>query len=336
MFGSGLGVGPRSNLEFAVDSEQEEKYIDVCDLLVAAGYFRARISSLKAFDKIVGGLAWCIINSYVDIGDIEIFFDEEARLGDKLKTAEQVCKALVRMGCPHPLQAHQMQERRVDFINVYPVVRWLVRQVIDTREELGDSIRQYSETQFSKTYATPQDQLFQSRKENATVFVGSVIDTYKPKRSFKRSKALRSQEEKERVQATLLEYGHLFRQSREAPQETKQKKSGIASQLESKLGGSKSKPSSGSSGKTEDEMLDEKLSSDYASFQAGESISGTTLGSIVSKDRLSALAESYKAQREKDMEQVSKDPKLQGEALHRRQVEQKERQIAAEKLLWRL
>ena len=32
-------------------------------MLLLAGYFRIRITSLKPFDKILGGLAWCITNS---------------------------------------------------------------------------------------------------------------------------------------------------------------------------------------------------------------------------------------------------------------------------------
>jgi hypothetical protein len=34
-------------------------YDDICEMLVTAGYFRARISTLPPFDKILGGLTWC-------------------------------------------------------------------------------------------------------------------------------------------------------------------------------------------------------------------------------------------------------------------------------------
>ena len=62
------------------DAEQSIKYEQIIELLLAAGYFRARISSLSAFDKVVGGLAWCISNSQVDV-DIDLLFQENANIG---------------------------------------------------------------------------------------------------------------------------------------------------------------------------------------------------------------------------------------------------------------
>ena len=37
---------------------QPQFYDDICEMLVTAGYFRARISTLPPFDKILGGLTW--------------------------------------------------------------------------------------------------------------------------------------------------------------------------------------------------------------------------------------------------------------------------------------
>ena len=39
---------------------QKEKHAEIVALLVSAGYFRARISTLSEFDKVIGGLCWCI------------------------------------------------------------------------------------------------------------------------------------------------------------------------------------------------------------------------------------------------------------------------------------
>lgn len=52
-------------------------------MLVAAGYFRARIPTLPPFDKMLGGLVWCIMASNVDV-DVDLHFDEEATLGESL------------------------------------------------------------------------------------------------------------------------------------------------------------------------------------------------------------------------------------------------------------
>ena len=48
------------------------------DILLLSGYFRIRIPSINSFDKIVGGLSWCISCSNFDI-DIE--YNEEMNLG---------------------------------------------------------------------------------------------------------------------------------------------------------------------------------------------------------------------------------------------------------------
>lgn len=53
------------------------------DLLVAAGYFRARIKGLSSFDKVVGGMAWCMESCYYDV-DIDLLFQENSTIGQKM------------------------------------------------------------------------------------------------------------------------------------------------------------------------------------------------------------------------------------------------------------
>lgn len=40
-------------------------YGEIVELLLSAGYFRARISGLSPFDKVIGGLAWAITASSI-------------------------------------------------------------------------------------------------------------------------------------------------------------------------------------------------------------------------------------------------------------------------------
>lgn len=51
---------------------------EIFDILLLAGYFRIRIPSINAFDKMVGGLAWCIACSNFEV-DIE--YNEDMNLG---------------------------------------------------------------------------------------------------------------------------------------------------------------------------------------------------------------------------------------------------------------
>ena len=62
--------------------------------------------------------------------------------GQKLKLGESIERALRRMRCPCELQAHQIQG--LDYPAIFPVVQWLVKKVIATREELGERLRSFA------------------------------------------------------------------------------------------------------------------------------------------------------------------------------------------------
>ena len=64
--------------EIDVNREDNPKMKEIFDILLLAGYFRIRIPSINSFDKIIGGLTWCIICS---IFDVDIEYNEEMNLG---------------------------------------------------------------------------------------------------------------------------------------------------------------------------------------------------------------------------------------------------------------
>jgi hypothetical protein len=66
---------------FYNDKDSEAMYSKIVDLLVVAGYFRARIQSLEPFDKILGGIVWTLTGSFTDV-DIE--FKEEMNITEKM------------------------------------------------------------------------------------------------------------------------------------------------------------------------------------------------------------------------------------------------------------
>ena len=43
------------------------------------------------------------------------------------------------MECPFKIEPHQIQG--LDYIHIFPVVKWLVKKAIETREAEGDSVR---------------------------------------------------------------------------------------------------------------------------------------------------------------------------------------------------
>lgn len=141
------------------EEQQRDFEFEIQELLLTAGYFRARIANLSPFEKactitmphyfcatalsnraqkpafqpalkasfpqVIGGLAWSVTASNVEV-DIHLIYDEDANIGTKIKLSEAIEFALKRMKCPYPLQAHQIQG--LDYPAVFPVVQWLVKK----------------------------------------------------------------------------------------------------------------------------------------------------------------------------------------------------------------
>lgn len=77
--------------EVRQDAEQLEKCQEIIDILVAAGYFRARIKGLSPFDKIVGGMVYCIealnamqIKYDMQFMDVDLLFHDSLTIGQKM------------------------------------------------------------------------------------------------------------------------------------------------------------------------------------------------------------------------------------------------------------
>uniref|UniRef100_A0A671KRG5 Coiled-coil domain-containing protein 93 n=1 Tax=Sinocyclocheilus anshuiensis TaxID=1608454 RepID=A0A671KRG5_9TELE len=192
------------HVETREDEEQSVKLAEILELLLAAGYFRARIKGLSPFDKVVGGMTWCITTCNFDI-DVDLLFQENSTIGQKIALTEKIVSVLPRMKCPHRLEPHQIQG--LDFIHIFPVVQWLVKKAIETREEMGDYVRSYSISQFQKTHAFPEDEEFELRKARAISTVVNVCEVYAPQRRYKRQvDAGELLDEESRVHSTLLEF----------------------------------------------------------------------------------------------------------------------------------
>uniref|UniRef100_A0A4X1SNG7 Coiled-coil domain-containing protein 93 n=1 Tax=Sus scrofa TaxID=9823 RepID=A0A4X1SNG7_PIG len=179
----GLPKGPEGQdlpeVETREDEEQNVKLTEILELLVAAGYFRARIKENRYFLcilQVIGGMTWCITTCNFDV-DVDLLFQENSTIGQKIALSEKI-------------------------------VSWLVKRAIETKEEMGDYIRAYSVSQFQKTYSLPEDDDFSKRKEKAIKTVIDLSDAYKPRRKYKRQQGAEELlDEESRVHATLLEYG---------------------------------------------------------------------------------------------------------------------------------
>jgi CCDC93, coiled-coil domain len=109
------------------------------------------------------------------------------------------------MGCPHTIEPHQIQGN--DFINIFPVIQWLVKKSVENRSERADKLKRFAVGQFHNEFTLESDR--QQKEKNLKVLanVQKVQDTFAPKRQFKRKDA-GPDDEKTRVRITLLEYGN--------------------------------------------------------------------------------------------------------------------------------
>lgn len=78
-----LATGSLDQTSQAELALQAKALDDLLRLLLNAGYFRARIAALDAFDKVVGGLCWCITSSGIAV-DVDVLYDEDQSLGQKM------------------------------------------------------------------------------------------------------------------------------------------------------------------------------------------------------------------------------------------------------------
>ncbi|XP_075173083.1 coiled-coil domain-containing protein 93 [Anomaloglossus baeobatrachus] len=197
-----------SEVEIREDEEQQVKLGEILELLVAAGYFRARIKGLSPFDKVVGGMTWCITTCNFDI-DVDLLFQENSTIGQKIALTEKIVSVLPKMKCPHRLEPHQIQG--LDFIHIFPIIQWLVKRAIETRQEMGDYVRSFSISQFQKDHYFPEDLEFTNRREKAVKSLNETFDIYKLRRKYRRQEgASELPDEESRVHSTLLEYGRRY------------------------------------------------------------------------------------------------------------------------------
>jgi len=196
------------------DEEQEKKCNEVLELLVTAGYFRARIKGLSNFDKVVGGIVWCIEVCSVDI-DIDLLFQEDLSIGKKISLTEKIVAVVNQMECPFKIEPHQIQG--LDYIHIFPVVKWLVKKAIETRQLEGDKVRAFAVNQYHKEHQHTE----QPGQENQANLNGieNIEEKCKPKRIYRRKNDQELERpETDAVDLTLLEYG----QRHTRPSETNQ------------------------------------------------------------------------------------------------------------------
>ncbi|KAK5986864.1 hypothetical protein GCK32_003877 [Trichostrongylus colubriformis] len=179
------------------DDENNRYLMDCLDLLVAAGYFRARIKGLATFDKIVGGMVWCLYHCNRTI-DTYLVFIEDLDIGHKIALTEKVVRVLSDLRCPHPIEPHQIQG--LDLQNIYPVIQWLVKMAMESKASRAESLKSYIDYQYNKSCRKAPVISRYSEKYND--LHKSII----PQRKFKRGRGLKITSLLEDAYCTLAEF----------------------------------------------------------------------------------------------------------------------------------
>ncbi|XP_009460075.1 PREDICTED: coiled-coil domain-containing protein 93 [Nipponia nippon] len=315
-----------AKVETREDEEQNIKLTEILELLVAAGYFRARIKGLSPFDKVVGGMTWCITTCSFDI-DVDLLFQENSTIGQKIALTEKIVSVLPKMKCPHRLEPHQIQG--LDFIHIFPVVQWLVKRAIETREEMGDYIRSYSISQFQKTHRLPEDDEFMQRKEKAIKTVTDIFEVYKPQRKYKRQKGAEELlDEESKVHATLLEYGRRYGFSRQAgkTEQAEDKKIALAPGL---AVAGKAEPCDEDDLQAAEELRIKTLMTGMAAMATEEGkLTASTVGQIVGlqSDEIKQIVSEY-AEKQSELSAEERPERLGAAQQHRRKVASLNKQI---------
>ncbi|XP_055598049.1 coiled-coil domain-containing protein 93 [Uranotaenia lowii] len=195
--------GNEIQVERREDEEQKRREQDIIDILVGAGYYRAHIQGLSIFDKIVGGMTWCIEACDYDV-DVDLLFHENLTIGQKIALTEKIVVVLPKMKCLFALEPHQIQG--LDFINIFPVVEWLVKRSAENRSEKAERLKKLAAGQFQNFFALESDREAKQVHQKQLSNLKTVEDMYIPKRQFRR-KEKGPDDVMSRVRITLMEYG---------------------------------------------------------------------------------------------------------------------------------
>lgn len=77
---------------------------------------------------------------------------------------EKIVKILPSMQCPYTIEPHQIQG--LDFINIFPLVQWLIKYSSEFREAKEDELRRFAVLQYEKNYIFESDRAMFLKKEN--------------------------------------------------------------------------------------------------------------------------------------------------------------------------
>ena len=184
---------------FNNDKEAVELYNKIVELLIEAGYFRARIQNLGPFDKILGGMAWTLTGCFYDI---DIDFKDDMNLTEKIRVCEKITAGLKSINCPFMISPIQIQG--LDLKPIYQTLQWLVKRLFETRDERNEMNKRFS-VSYIDTHIPPKQIELPSNEET---ILKVQYDFLKPNRKFRqKSKLSFNYNDELRIFFAMIEFG---------------------------------------------------------------------------------------------------------------------------------
>lgn len=184
---------------FNNDKEAVELYNKIVELLIEAGYFRARIQNLGPFDKILGGMAWTLTGCFYDI---DIDFKDDMNLTEKIRVCEKITAGLKSINCPFMISPIQIQG--LDLKPIYQTLQWLVKRLFETRDERNEMNKRFS-VSYIDTHIPPKQIELPSNEET---ILRVQYDFLKPNRKFRqKSKLSFNYNDELRIFFAMIEFG---------------------------------------------------------------------------------------------------------------------------------
>lgn len=124
---------------------------------------------------------------------------------DFRQLVERIVKVLSLMKCPVLIEPHQISG--LDFINIYRLLQWLVKESVNQRIEKSDQLKTFAVGQFQNFFNLNSSMRVTTERSLVIKAVKEIDNMYTVQRKFKRKLDIEPENEKDRVSLTLLEYG---------------------------------------------------------------------------------------------------------------------------------
>ncbi|MCQ2820822.1 MAG: hypothetical protein MJ252_26480 [archaeon] len=184
---------------FNNDKDEIALYEKIVELFLEAGYFRARISSLPPFDKVLGGLAWVLTGCFYDI-DIE--FKDDMTMTEKIRVSEKIVNGLKNVKCPYVINPAQIL--KLDVKTILPILNFLIKKLLETRDERNEQSRKFSMKYINDKMSLQKDET----NKNDDTIIKADLEKLRTGRKFKPKNKLNFEYNEElRVFFDMIEFG---------------------------------------------------------------------------------------------------------------------------------